>query len=93
MSLSDFRHLLIFLNFQVNVKLIESSVASFMAFILRALSDPAYSSFRLSILQVLGRLSRSTGCVIEPYLQFPNLMRVLFDIFKDDKNADVQLEV
>ena len=78
---------------QIVPKIITPSLGELFQFILDALTDAAYVNHRLSILQVLSQLARNTGYVVEPYKAFPTLMPTLFDLFKNDKNQDICLEV
>ena len=78
---------------QIAPKLVAPALPELMAFILRWLVDAAYLSHRLLILDVLGRLARSTGYVVAPYSEFPTLMPILFDIIKNDKSPEICHEV
>ena len=60
--------------------------------IIETLQDPSSSTRREASLKALRQISSSTGFVIDPYTNYPNLLNILINILKTDQSAAIKLE-
>lgn len=67
-------------------------IPELMTLILETLQDPVSSIKRDAALRTLGQLASSSGYVIDPYLEFPQLLGVLIDILRTEQNVSTRRE-
>ncbi|KAL2372816.1 hypothetical protein RJ035_003649 [Blastomyces gilchristii] len=63
-----------------------------MPIILEALQDLSSQSKREAALRTLGQLASNAGYVIEPYIEYPNLLAVLINIIKTEQTGSLRKE-
>ncbi|KAJ1738047.1 phosphatidylinositol kinase- protein kinase tor1, partial [Coemansia sp. RSA 1591] len=64
-----------------------------LASIIHALSDTSNATKRMSALQALNNCASFCGLVIDPYIEYPDLFKILTDILKSQPDSKMQLEV
>ncbi|KAL2912121.1 phosphatidylinositol kinase-related protein kinase tor1 [Polyrhizophydium stewartii] len=65
---------------------------SLMAFIMDTLQDQSSPSKRQAALETLANVASNSGWVVEPYINYPNLLNFLIMIVKTDQNAAIRRE-
>ncbi|KAJ2121753.1 phosphatidylinositol kinase- protein kinase tor1 [Coemansia sp. RSA 720] len=64
-----------------------------LASIIHALSDTSNATKRMSALQALNNCASFCGLVIDPYIEYPDLFKILTDILKSQPDSKMQQEV
>ena len=57
---------------------------SLMAIIIKSLSDIGHNIKRSAAVRTLGQLATSAGYVVDPYIDYPDLLNILVNIVKTD---------
>ncbi|XP_004346781.2 TOR pathway phosphatidylinositol 3-kinase TorA [Capsaspora owczarzaki ATCC 30864] len=78
---------------QVGAQDMVHHVNDLLPLIIETLLDQSSVAKREVALRTLGKLAASTGYVIEPYLRYPKLLRILLDLLKTEQVAPVRREV
>ena len=68
-------------------------VDKLLPMIMSSLQDQSSSHKREVALRTMGQLLQSTGCVLEPYLQYPNLLKLLLSEVKGEQTSGIRYEV
>lgn len=67
-------------------------IPSLMRIIIKSLQDLASPKKREAALCTLGQLATNSGYVIEPYVQYPELLTILVNIVKNEPTGDLRRE-
>lgn len=63
-----------------------------MPLIIETLQDQSSAAKREAALSTLGKLVNATGYVIEPYIQYPNLLTILINFLKTEQQVSIRRE-
>ncbi|GAO47492.1 hypothetical protein G7K_1698-t1 [Saitoella complicata NRRL Y-17804] len=67
-------------------------IKDLMPLIIDTLHDQSSSVKRDAALKALGQLASSSGYVIDPYLEYPQLLNILIGILKTEQSSDIRRE-
>ena len=67
-------------------------IPELMPLIIETLQDQSSPAKRDAALRTLGQLASNSGYVIEPYLEYPNLLTILVNIVKTEQNTSLRKE-
>jgi FKBP12-rapamycin complex-associated protein len=67
-------------------------IPDLMPLIIETLQDQSSPAKRDAALRTLGQLASNSGYVIEPYLEYPNLLTILVNIVKTEQNTTLRKE-
>lgn len=71
---------------------LQASVKTILDLLLEMLNDPASTVKRNAALKTLGQVVSNTGEVIQPYLDHPQLLGILFRILRTETTLPIRLE-
>lgn len=70
----------------------QAYIPQLMPIILNALQDLASSDKREAAMRALGSLAVNSSYVIDPYLQYPELLNILINIIKSESHDDLRMD-
>lgn len=68
-------------------------IGEVLPFVVETLSDQSSSTKRTIAVRTLGQIIESTGYVVKPYQEFPNLLSTLLNILKSEEEWEARREV
>ncbi|PVD35573.1 hypothetical protein C0Q70_02536 [Pomacea canaliculata] len=77
---------------QVSGTAMRKHTAELLPIIIDMLQDMSSLQKRETALWTLGQLVESTGCVVEPYYKYPNLLEVLLNFLKTEQGSNIRRE-